>query len=125
MTLANRQGAFTLWTVEFDLGVQSVESDGHIRRIGGDAGVRRHRALIGLAENGHDAIEADYRATAGAGFALVAGREGDIGEVVAAGALHQVAARGGHIAQLRAGAGKQSEGKQRVVLNDALMVGKV
>ena len=59
------------------------------------------RALVGLAEDGVDAVEALDGGAAGAGFALVAGGEGGVHEVVAAGALEEVAAGGGHVAELR------------------------
>ncbi len=58
---------------------------------------------------------------AGAGDALVAGGEGGVHEVVAAGALQEVAAGGGHVAQLRGGSGEQRLREQRVLR--ATMIG--
>ncbi len=64
-----------------------------------------------------DAVEAVDGRTAGAGLALVAG-EGGVAEVDAAGALQEVAAGGGHVAQLRGRAGEDGLGEDGVVAED-------
>ncbi len=56
---------------------------------------------------------------AGAGLALVAG-VGGVAEVDAAGALEQVAGGGGHVAELRGGAGEQGLREHGVVAQDDL-----
>ena len=58
-------------------------------------------------------------------MALVAGREGYVGEVVAAGALHQVAARAGHVSELRRSAAQECLREQRLARLDQRMVGKI
>lgn len=91
--------------------------DAHVRRIGRDAGRAR-------AEDRVVAVEAvDCRATA-AGFSLVARRRRVI-KVGTARALHQVAANGGHVAQLRGSAGEDGGGEQGITLLDKRMVGEV
>ena len=91
---------------QLDLGVERGQRDGHVRRMGGDAGVAR-------AEDRVDPVEPAERRAAGAGLALVAGR-GRVVEVGAAGALQQVAADGRLVAQLARGAGEQRLREHRV-----------
>ncbi len=82
-------------------------------------------AFVGLAEDGVDAVVALDGGTAGAGDALVAGGEGGVHEVVAAGALKQVAAGGSHVAQLRGGPREQGLGEEGVAADDEGVVGEV
>ncbi len=65
-----------------------------------------------------DAVEAGERGTAGAGVALVA-RLGDVIEVIAARPLQQIAAGGGLVAQLGAGARQQGAAQYAVALAHA------
>ena len=57
----------------------------------------------------------DGGATA-AGVALVAGGEGGVHEVVAAGALEEIAAGGGHVAELRGGSAEKSVREERIIV---------
>lgn len=72
-------------------------------------------AMLARAENRMLALHAVARGAARAGVALVAGVEADVVEVMAARALHQIAADRRHIAQLRRGAGQQRGLQQRIV----------
>ena len=67
----------------------------------------RGDALLALAQDGVHAIVSFERAAAAARLALVAGGKIRIVKIRAARALQKIAADGGHIAQLRAGAGEQ------------------
>jgi hypothetical protein len=89
-----------------DPGLQRRERDSHVGGVGGDAG------LAG-AQDRTTAADALQRAAAGAWLAFVAGLGGVV-EVRATGALHQVAADGGLVAQLRRGAGDQGVGQHRI-----------
>ena len=102
---------------DMDLGVERGERHAHVGRMRGDAGFAR-------AEDGVHAVEPGDRGAAAAGLALVAGRRGVV-EVIAAGALQQVAAGRGHVAQLRRGAGEDRAGQQRIALGDQRVIGEV
>jgi hypothetical protein len=78
--------------------------------------------VLAGAEDGVDSRHAADGAAARARLALVA-RGGGVVEVVAAGPLVEVAAVGGGIAQLRAGAGEDRRGEQRVARGHARVVG--
>jgi hypothetical protein len=69
-------------------------------------------------------VAVERRAPA-AGRTLVAGRERRVVEVRATGALHEVAADGRHVAQLRRGAGNERLREQRIPLSDEGMIGRV
>ena len=73
------------------------------------------------AENAVEARDPVYRATARTGVALVAGLV-DIGEVVTARALAQIAAGRGAIAQLLCRPGENGARQHRIVAADAVMV---
>jgi hypothetical protein len=96
-------------------GLQGGQRDAHVGGMGGDAVLARPEDRV---DAGHPA---DRRA-AGAGLALVAGR-GRVVEIIAAGPLEQVAARGGRVAQLRRGAGQDGVAQERVAVRDAVVVG--
>ncbi|OFA00968.1 hypothetical protein DUPY_22520 [Duganella phyllosphaerae] len=87
--------------------VQQPHGHGHVARVRGDAGV----ALA------HDGVATGKSAEGGATGAwrtLVAGLVGIV-EIWTAGALQQVAGRGGLVAQLRAGAGQQGPRQHAVI----------
>ena len=77
------------------------------------------------AEDGVDAVEAFDGGASAAGGALVARGKGGVHEVVAAGALEEVAAGGGHVAELRGGSAEKRLREERVVGADDLVVGEV
>src|SRR5690606_15067823 len=81
----------------------------------------RRYATVARTKNGVDAIDPADRPTAAAGLTFVAGRC-NVVEVVAARALHDVAADGRRISQLRAGSGQQRARQQRVPICDPLVV---
>src|SRR5690606_14317462 len=81
----------------------------------------RRYATVARAENGMDAIDPADRPTAAAGLTFVAGRR-HVVEVVTARALHDVAANGRRIPQLRAGSGEQRARQQWVPICDPLVV---
>jgi len=60
----------------------------------------RRDAVLAASKHGVDAVIAVERTAAAAGLALVAG-QGGIPKVVAPGALQKIAARRGHVPQLR------------------------
>src|SRR5215212_12259413 len=87
---------------------------GHVRRV-------RRDAMLALAENGVDAVDPRDGGATGAGLTLVAGGLRVV-EVVAPGALVEVAPRGGGVAQLRRGAGQDRAGQERIALLDQVIV---
>ena len=91
---------------QLDAGLQDGHRDGHVRGMGGDAGVAR-------AEDGVHAVDAADGGAARAGIALVA-VGGRVVEVGAAGALQQVAADGRLVAQLAGSAGDERLGEDGV-----------
>ena len=109
MEVVKGDGALALWAFDVDGGVERGEGYVHVGGVGGDA-------LIACAEDGVDAVEAFEGRAAAAGVALVAGGEGGVHEVVAAGALEEIAAGGGHVAELRGGSAEQGLREQRVVV---------
>jgi len=115
--VADRDGPLALGALHVNDRLQRGERHVHVGRVGGDA------RLAG-AEDGQRAVVAfDGRATR-ARLALVAGH-GVVAEVHAAGALQEVAAGGGHVAQLRRGAGEQRLRQHPVAARDGRMVGEV
>ena len=71
-----------------------------------------------------DTVQTVARRAAAAGLALVARHRGVV-EVIATGALQQVAAGTGHVAQLRRRPGEDGLGQQRVTLLDQRVPGQV
>jgi hypothetical protein len=100
-----------------DAGVARGARHRHVARMGGDAALARPQHRV-------DAVVAVQGGAAGAGRALVAGVDG-VAEVVAAGALHEVAADRRHVADLRAGAREERLGERRVAPPYGLVVGEV
>ena len=94
-------------TLDLHIGPQRLHGDGHVGRVRGDA-------VLGPAEDGVDAVDPAERAAAGAGRPLVAGH-GRVGEVVAPGALEEVAARRRLVAQLARRARQEGAGEDGVV----------
>src|SRR4030095_519411 len=82
---------FTARSAYPDDRVERCERDVHVAWIRGDA-------LIALTQNRVNAIESVQGAAAAARIAFVAAGERRIGKVVAARALHQIAADGGGVA---------------------------
>jgi hypothetical protein len=87
--------------------------------------MRRLRSIVGLSEDRVDAVEAIHRRTARARHTLVACRKDGIHKVIAAGALHQVSSRRGHVPQLRTGSRKQRKREQWIVLHNQPMVREI
>ena len=85
--------------VDGDDGFEGCEGDIHVGRVGGDT-------VLARSQNREGTVVAFDGRTAGAGCAFVAGH-GGIAEVHAAGALEEVAAGGGHVAELSRCAGEQ------------------
>ncbi len=106
-----------LGAVQLHARVEGGQRHRHVRGVGGDA-------LVGVAEHRVVPVHALQRAAAGAWLALVAGL-GDVLEVRAAGALQQVAAGGGGVAQLPGGAGQQRLGQRRVAVAHGGVGGEV
>ncbi len=71
------------------------------------------------------AVEALDGGTAAARSALVARGKGGVHEVVAAGALEQVAAGGGHVAELWGGSAEKGLREERIVGADDFVVGEI
>ena len=97
--------------------VEGGEGDAHVGGVGGDA-------LVAGAEEGVHAVEAVDGRAAGAGLALVAGI-GGVAEIGAAGALHEVAGGGGHVAELRGSAGEQGGGEDGVAFLHEGVIGEI
>ncbi len=97
-----RQRALAVRAAQVHDGVERGERDAHVRRM-------RRDTARGPAENRVVAVEAVDRIAAGAGRALVAAR-GVVVEIDAARALQDVAADGGHVADL---AGRARENRAR------------
>ena len=76
------------------------------------------------AENGMHAIEAGNRGAAAARLALIAGRRGVV-EVIAAGALQEIAAGRGHVAQLRRSAGEEGAAQHWIAFGYQRVIGEV
>src|SRR5437868_11643263 len=98
MKFSNRNGAFAVRSPNVNARVEGDERDRHVRWM-------RRDAFVAHTEDGVDAVVAVHRRAARARLALVA-RIHRVAEVVAARALHQVAAGGRHVSQLRGGAGE-------------------
>jgi hypothetical protein len=86
--------------------VECGERDAHVRWVGGDAGVRG-------AENRMHPVESVDRIAAVVRLPLVASRR-PVVEVVAPGTLQEIAADGGHVANLPGCAGKNGLGQHRI-----------
>ena len=97
--------------------VQRHQGHGQVARVGGGTGVTR-------AEDGVAAVLAGLGRAAAAGLAFVA-RGVDVPEVSAAGALQQVAADAGHVADLRRRALHQRLHEHRIVGGHPLVGGDV
>ena len=108
MEVCDGDGALASCALDVDGGVKGGERDVHVRGVGGDAGFAAGGAFVRLSEDGMDAVDAFYGGAPAAGGAFVAGRKGGVHEVVAASALQEVAAGGGHIAELRGRSGEES-----------------
>ncbi len=50
-------GALALGALDFDGGAEGGHGDVHVGGVGGDAGFAAGRALVGLAEDGVDAVD--------------------------------------------------------------------
>src|SRR5438270_6022859 len=111
-------GAVAFGALDMDGGVEGGEGYVHVGGIGGDA-------LLACAEDSVDTVEAFDGGTSAAGCALVACGEGGVHEVVAAGALEEIAAGGGHVAKLRGGSAQESLGEEGVAGANGLVVGEV
>jgi hypothetical protein len=98
-------------------GVERVERVRHVARVHGDA-------LLAPPEDRVHSVEPFPRAAAGSGLPFVA-RHRRVVEVRTSRALHQVAAVGRHVAELRGGARDDGLTEQRVLLADQRMVGRV
>ena len=101
-----------------DLGVECCECDAHVGWIG-------RNAMVARAKDRVNAIGAFARRASRARLPLVAGREPDVGEIVAARPLQQVATDGGHVAQLWRRAGDERLREQRVPVTNDGMVGEI
>lgn len=106
-----------LAVVELDLGVQGGEGHGHVRGMGGDA-------VRGVAEDGVVAVHSVAGGAAGTRFPLVAGL-GHVLEVRATGALEEVPAGGGDVAQLPGRAGEEGLGQGGVAGPDEGVHGQI
>ena len=93
--------------------IERVHRHRHVSRIGGDA-------LAAGAQHGVQLGDPVDRTAAAAGLALVAGLV-DIGEIETPGALTQIAAGRGLVAQLLGGAGEDRAGQHRIIGADARM----
>ncbi len=111
------QAAGPLGAVQLDPGVQRGQRHRHVRGMGGDA-------VRGMAEDGVIAVHPLPRPAAAARHPLVAGL-GQVLEVRAAGALEQVAAGRGRVAQLPGGAREQRLGQRRTAVADGRVGGEV
>ena len=96
----------TIFAFDLDNGVERHERHTEVRRMGGDA-------VLAPAEHRVQAVLALQRVAACARFTPVAGVRHVI-EVAAARPLHQVAADGRGVAELRRGAGEQRFGDGRI-----------
>src|SRR6266851_2730990 len=91
--------ALTLGSLDLNRGLKRGEGNVLVGGVGGDA-------VLAGAEDGERAIVTADRRASTPGFTLVTGVSG-IAEVNAAGSLQKVAASGGHVTQLRRGAGEE------------------
>ncbi|KPZ03471.1 sensory box/GGDEF domain/EAL domain-containing protein [Pseudomonas syringae pv. spinaceae] len=103
----------------FDMhhGIQRSQRHAHVRRVRGNA-------IVTGAEDRVVAIQAITCGATGAGLALVA-RHAGVVEVIATGALQQVTARAGHVAQLRRGTRQHGLAQQRITRFDQRVIRKV
>ncbi len=115
--VGERQLAGSVRRFEVDHGVEGGQGHGHVR------GVHGH-AVVGGAQDGVVAVLARDGGAAAAGHPLVAG-PADVREVAAAGALQQVSADGGHVAQLPRRPGQDRLGERRVAAPDLGVGGQV
>ena len=106
--------------LRMDDGVEGDQRHAHVRGMDGDA-------LIGRARDPEDRVHAILpleRGAAAAGDPLVA-RPGDVAKIGAARALHEVAADGRHVAQLRRRPRQQRLRQHRQARTDSRVVGDV
>ena len=101
-------------SLNLNYGLQCCESDAHIAGVNGDA-------LRTRAEDGMDAIESLESGATASWSTLIAFAIAGIVEVIATRALHQVAAHGGHVAQLLRGSGEESFTQNGVAFTDQWM----
>ena len=117
MELCERDRPVAPFPGHTDHGFERRERHAHVRRVRGDA-------LVARPENRVHAVEAVDGRTPGARLTLVAGRGGVV-EVIAARALQEVAAVGGHVAELRRCARQDRPGEERIPPFHLLVVRRV
>ena len=118
MKVADRHGtARPVLAFDLDRGIQRAHRHRHVAGIGGDALVRRAKDGV------QTGCPAD-RLTARSGLAFVAGHGGVV-EIIAAGALAQIAARGGLVAQLTARPGQNGARQHWIIAADAVIGGAI
>ncbi len=110
MELGERDGPISIRASDADRRIESGERNAHVRRMCRDA-------VLAGSEDGMDSVHTVDRRTTGSRRTLVARRR-RIVEVVAAGALQEVAAHTGRVAELRRSAGQDRTREQRITLLD-------
>jgi len=108
---------FALAIDRLHIGVKRPHGYRHIRRM------RRDTVIAGT-QDGVNAVKTGNRGAAGAGISLIAGFC-DVIEIVTAGSLQQIAAGGGLVAQLGAGAGQQCAAQHAITLPHARVGGEI
>ncbi len=101
---------------ELHAGVQRSQGLAEVARIGGDA-------VLGNAQHRMQAVETADGLAPRAGPTLVAGPPCRIAEIGAAGALQDVAAERGHVADLGARRQRQGLGDHRIILDHGRVIG--
>src|SRR6202035_2559077 len=99
-------GAFALGAGDVDGGVEGGEGYVHVGGVGGDTAFVR-------TEDSVDTVSALDGGTSAPRFALVAGGEGGVNELIAPGALEEVAAGGGHVTKRRGGSAQECLREER------------
>ena len=117
MQVGQQQRAFAVGAEQVDHGAECGECNAHVRRVSGDAGG-------GCAEDGVVSVETIDGVAALAGRALVTAGAIIIVEIGAAGALEDVAADGGHVADLRRGAGEDGAGENGIAGAHGVVLGE-
>src|SRR5579871_5420456 len=84
----------------------------------------RGDALVGGTEDGVNAIESFEGIASGSWRTLIA-MGGGVVEVVTAGALHEVAPGGGHVAELRGSSREDGFGEERITLAHLIVGGEM
>src|SRR5687767_13091754 len=100
--------------LNYDDGIKSKQRDAHVGRMDGNA-------LIAPTENCMVPIDAFQRATARSGLSFVTWHR-NVVEVWASRTLHQIAAVGCHVANLRRGSRQDRLSQHRIGLADQRMV---